>query len=75
MASGGDKNWGIDGVGVHTRLIIMMHRDQGPVGDDTGNAHSLRVSGGWGWTGDEILYSSGVEELDIGERENTREEG
>lgn len=48
----------------------MVHADQGPVSDHTGHADPAigrRAS-------DEILNCRGVEELDIGEREDLREE-
>ena len=51
-------------------MVIMVHADQGPVSDhsgDTDSAISSRAS-------DEILDCRGIEELDIGEREDLREE-
>jgi len=49
----------------------VVHADQGPVGDNTGNSDvSICVL-----ASDEILNSGGVEELDVGEGEDLGEEG
>jgi len=51
----------------------MVHRHEGPVRDYAGNADGLWVSGRGRRTSDQIFNSSGVEELDIWKREDTRE--
>jgi hypothetical protein len=38
VARGRDHNGGIDGVGIHAGLVIVVHGDEGPVRDNTGNA-------------------------------------
>ena len=65
MASSADNKRGIDGVGVHAALVVVVHGDEGPVGYDTSDADlPIRASG----AGDEVLDGCGVEELNIGER-------
>lgn len=57
VASRGDDDGCVDGVGVHAGLVVVVHRDEGPVGDNTSDADaavSILAS-------DEILDSSGVE--------------
>ena len=57
----------IDSVGIHTTLIIVVHSDQRPVGDDASNTDlAIRTSG----ASDKILDASGVEELNVGELED-----
>ena len=62
MTSGGDDNRGVDGVGVHAALVVVVHRHQGPVGNDTGNTDPrttfIRAR-------DQVLHRSCVEHLDI----------
>lgn len=71
MASGADNDGGIDGVGVHARLVVVVHGDQGPVGDDTSNSDgSVGIL-----AGDEVLNGGGVEELDVRELEDLGKEG
>lgn len=66
MAGCGDYDWGIDGIGVHARLVVVMHRHERPVGDDAGNA-----DGSVGClAGDEVFDGGGVKELDIGKGQN-----
>jgi hypothetical protein len=70
VAGGGDDDGCIDGVGVHARLVIVMQGYEGPVCDNTGNVDgSVRVL-----ARDEVLDTSGVEELDVREGEYFREE-
>lgn len=52
----------------------MVHRHEGPVGHDTSNAHSIRVLTGGSGTGDQILNSGSVEELDVGELQHLAQE-
>ena len=71
VASGGDDEGSIDGVWVHAGLVIMVHGDKSPVGNNSCNAkRSIR-----GLTGDEIFDCRGVEKLDVGKGEHFREEG
>lgn len=64
VASGGDNQRRVDGVRVHARLVIVVHRDQGPVGDHTGDADPAVALGRL--AGDQVLNGSGVEQLDVG---------
>lgn len=50
----------------------MMHGDQGPVGNDSGDAERI---GAWDLASDEILYGGGIEKFDVGEVEDFGEEG
>ena len=71
MTRGGDNDWSVDSVWVHARLVIVVHGDESQVGDNTGDAEgTICVS-----TGDEVFDSRGVEEFDVGERENFRKQG
>lgn len=72
MAGGGDDERGVDGVGVHAGLVVVVHGDEGPVGDDTGDADGAVGAVG---AGDQVLDGGGVEELDVGEGEDLGEEG
>ena len=71
MAGGGNDNGCVDGVGVHARLVVVVHGDEGPVCNNTDNAEESVGS----LAGDEIFDGGGVEELDVGEGEDFREEG
>lgn len=62
MSGSTDDERRIDGVGIHARLVVVMHGDKCPVSDDAGNAQA-----GLSRARDEILDGSGVEELDVGE--------
>ena len=68
MSGGADDKWRVDGVGVHAGLVVVVHRDQGPVGNHTGDAHIIRP--GNLTTGNEVLDGGGVEKLDVGELEH-----
>lgn len=73
MARSADHERSVDGVGVHAGLVVVMHRDQRPVCDYTGDADILNtVCAG---AGDQVLDSGGVEEFNVGEGENLGEEG
>ncbi|KAH3677360.1 hypothetical protein OGATHE_000834 [Ogataea polymorpha] len=61
MASTGDNNLGVDGIWIHTRLIIMVHGNQSPVGNNTSNSGLTRISSSC----DQILNTGSVEKLDI----------
>ena len=74
MAGGADDNRSIDSVGVHAGLVVVVHSDQGPVHDDTGNPGLLGVAG-WRGPGDQVLDAGCVEHLDVGERQDPGEEG
>lgn len=52
-------------------LIVVVHRDQSPVGDYTSNGKTILVI----VTGDQVLNASSIEELDIGEAQDLAEEG
>lgn len=72
MASSADHERSVDGVGVHAGLIVVVHCDQSPVCDYTGDADILNaVCAG---TGDQVLDAGGVEEFDVGEGEDFGEE-
>ena len=62
VARRGDDERGVDGVGVHAGLVVVVHGDEGPVGHDTRDADAL-VRG----ARDEVLDAGGVEELDVGQ--------
>ena len=64
MTGGADDEGGVDGVGVHAGLVVVVHGDEGPVGDDAGDAEFVHCGGG---AGDEVFDGGGVEEFDIGE--------
>lgn len=70
MSRGRDDDGSIDGVRVHARLIIMMHGDQGPVGDHSSDADGTI----WQRASDKILDCRGVEQFDVGECQNLGEE-
>lgn len=70
VARGGDDQRSVDGVGVHAGLVIVVHRDKSPVGDDTGDADALL-----GGTGDEVLDAGGVEQLDVGKLQDLGQDG
>ena len=71
MTSGRDDNWGVDGIGVHAGLIVVVHGDEGPVCDNSGDADGSIG----GLAGDEIFNSGSVEEFDVREGEDFGEEG
>ena len=57
VASGGDNDGRVDGVGVHAGLVVMVHGDEGPVGDNTSD-----LDGTIGvLAGDQVLNGGGVE--------------
>jgi len=58
-------------LGVHAGLVVMVHGDEGPVGDNTSD-----LDGTIGvLAGDQVLNGGGVEQLHIGELENLAEHG
>jgi len=71
MPGGGNNDGSVDSVGVHARLIIVVHSDEGPVCNDTGN---VDITVGH-LAGDEILNSGGVEELNVWEGEDFGQKG
>ncbi len=71
MTRGGDNDWSVDSVWVHARLVIVVHSDKSPVGDNTGNAKGAV----WVGTGDEVFDRRGVEEFDVWEGENFGKQG
>lgn len=71
MTSGADHERGIDGIGVHARLVVVVHGDKSPVCNDTGDAEGAVGVG----AGDEIFDCGCVEQLDVGEGEDFGEEG
>lgn len=70
MASSGDDDRCVDGVGIHAGLIIMVHGYERPVCDDTSD--TKRAIGVL--AGDEVFDCGGVEEFDVREREDFGEE-
>ncbi len=66
MSGSRDDDRSIDGVRIHARLIIVMHSNESPVRNHTSNAdRTIDIL-----ACDEVFDRSGVEELDIGERED-----
>lgn len=70
VAGGRDDERRVDGVGVHARLVVVVHRHQRPVGDDTSDAHTLLRR-----AGDEVLDAGGVEHLNVGQRQHLGHDG
>ncbi len=62
MACGGDQHLGLDDVGVHAHLCVVVQGNQGPVGDGTTHVASTD----WVLTHDEVLAGCGIEELHVG---------
>jgi hypothetical protein len=73
VSGGADDERCVDGVGIHAGLVVMVHRDQSPVGNHTCDAHVVRP--GNVTAGDKILDSSGVEELYVGELQHLGQDG
>ena len=72
MTSSADDERGVDGVGVHAGLIVVVHSHERPVSNHTGNADaSVAIVGG---ASDQILDRGGVEELDVREGKDLRQE-
>jgi hypothetical protein len=71
VTRGGDNDWSVDSVRVHARLVIVVHGDESPVGDNTGDAEGAICVG----TGDEVFDRRGVEEFDVREGENFGKQG
>lgn len=71
MPGGGNDDGSVDGVGVHTGLIIVVHSHEGPVGDDPGNT-DIPVGQ---LAGDEVFNGGGVEKLDVGKGEDFGQNG
>lgn len=71
MTCGRDHNRSVDGIGVHATLVIVMHGDESPICDDASDTECTVCVG----AGDEIFNCGGIEELDVGERKDFREEG
>lgn len=57
MTGSGDDDGSVDGVGVHTRLVVVVHGDESPVGDNTGNADTTVGV----LASDQVLDGGGVE--------------
>jgi hypothetical protein len=57
VTSRGDDDGCVDGVGVHAGLVVMVHSDESPVGDNTSDADTAVGV----LAGDEVLNSGGVE--------------
>ena len=62
MASGGDQHLGLNHVGVHAHLCVMVQGHQGPVGYGTTHVASTD----WILTNNQVLTGCSIEELDIG---------
>ena len=72
MTSCGDYKRGVDSVGIHAGLVVVVHGYKSPVCDDTCDADlAVRACG----ASDEVFDGGGVEELDVGERKDFGEEG
>ncbi|KAH0194444.1 Thi4-domain-containing protein, partial [Aureobasidium melanogenum] len=78
VTGGGDDDGGVDGVGVHAGLVVVVHADlkgrsqyrSFKIGDNTGNLNSSILTR----AGDKILNGSGIEELDVGELQDLAEQ-
>ena len=57
MTGSGDNDGCVDGVGVHAGLVVVVHGDEGPVGDDAGDADAAVAV----FAGDEVFDGGGVE--------------
>lgn len=71
VTCGRDDNWSVDSVWVHAALVIVVHADESPVGDNTSNADAtlaIRAS-------NQVLNRGSVEQLDVGELKNLAEKG
>eukprot|EP00756_Hemistasia_phaeocysticola_P017606 Hpha_TRINITY_DN15549_c4_g1::TRINITY_DN15549_c4_g1_i2::g.107193::m.107193 len=66
VAAGGNNNLGLQHVGVHARLRVVVLRDQGPVGHHT--RHPVL-------THDEVLHGGCVEQLHVGGGEHLGHNG
>jgi hypothetical protein len=66
VAAGADHDLGLHHVGVHAGLGVVVHGDEGPVGDHAADAALLD---------DEVLDGDGVEELHVGAREEAAHDG
>ena len=73
MARRGDDERGVDRVGVHAALVVVVHGHKGPVGHDSRDA-DLAVFGIARRASDQVLDGSGVEKLDVREGEDFGEE-
>lgn len=62
MAGGGDDDLGLNHVGVHAHLCVVVQGHQGPVGDGAADIPAAHII----LTHHKILNCGGVEELDIG---------
>lgn len=71
VAGSGDDDGSVDGVGVHAALVVVVHADESPVGDHTGDVQLTSAV----LAGDEVLDSSSVEELDVRELQDLGEHG
>jgi len=75
MTSGGNDHRRVDGVGVHAALVVVVHRHEGPVGHDTGDAYTGLVLAVFIRARDEVLDGGGVEELDVVHSEHAGQDG
>ncbi len=62
VAGGGDDDLGLNDVGVHAHLCVVVQGHQGPVGDCTTHVPAADIV----LADNEVLDCGGVEELDIG---------
>ena len=73
MASGGNNQRGVDGVGVHARLVIVVHRHQSPVGHHARDPHIacalVRLAG------DQVLDGRGIEQLHVRQQQHLGQDG
>lgn len=71
MARGTDDDGRIDGVGIHAALVVVVHRDERPVGHDARDAdRAVRLVA----ARDQVLDRRGVEELHVRERDHLGEQ-
>lgn len=68
MTSRRNNDRGVDGVGIHARLIIVVHRNQRPVGNNASNPYTDIIAALP--SGDQILDRGSIEKLDVIQRQH-----
>lgn len=63
VARSGYNDGRVDGIWIHAALVVMVHGNESPIGDDTSNSNCAISIG----TSYEVLNSRGIEEFDIRE--------
>jgi hypothetical protein len=57
----------VEGIEGKRERTVVVHGDEGPVGNHASDANSIGVVRGRSWAGDEVLNGCGVEQLDVRE--------